>query len=253
MNKLISILLFVPSLIIAQEGNTKVLNYRDIDNKAVHFGFSIGTNFSDFNFIRNESSVGKGTFEGYKIYSDMDQPLQTIGFNVNIVSEYRFNKYFSLRFTPGLILTSARPVTFTKYTKADTTSHTANIESNYLDFPVYIKFSSKRINNYRPYLLTGGSFRYDLVARKNYPGSADNGTMPAIKLQKDPPIDISFDFGFGIDFYLVYFKFSTELKLSTGLMNVLYDEPPPDQRLYDYWNSLDGLKSSLFIISLSFE
>ncbi|MBN1185828.1 MAG: PorT family protein [Bacteroidales bacterium] len=245
MNKVISIIiLLIPSVLNAQEGSTKVQNYQDIDNKAIHFGFSLGTNISDFTFIRNKNAAGKSN---YKL--DLNEPLQTIGFNVNIVSEYRLNKYFSLRFTPGLILTSDRPIICynTFGDNIDTSFEVSAIESNYLDFPFYVKFSSKRINNYKPYLLTGGSFRYDLVARKNYTDKQ------AVKLQKTPPIDLTFDFGFGIDYYLVYFKLSTELKLSTGLMNVLYDKPPTNENLTEYWNTLDGMRSSMIILSFSFE
>lgn len=247
MKKLIIIIfLLFPSLTFCQIQPSSVKNYQEVDYKAVHFGFSLGTNISDFTFIRNENVYGDSF-----LFADLNKPLYTIGFNVNIISEFRLNKYFALRFTPGLILTANRPVEFYcnypgRPVEEKKPVIKTEIESNYLDFPVHIKFNSKRINNYRPYLIGGVSTRYDLVARKNYE------EKNLIKLRRSPPIDVFYDIGFGVDFYLVYFKFSTELKLSGGTTNVLHMDPPDDASSI-YFNTLKGLRSHLLILSFNFE
>ena len=242
----IIIFLLFPLLTFCQIHPSSVKNYQEVDYKPVHFGFSLGTNISDFTFIRNEN-VYSDSF----LFADLNKPLYTIGFDVNIISEFRLNEYFALRFTPGLILTANRPVEFySNYpgipVKEKKPVITTKIESNYLDFPVHIKFNSKRINNYRPYLIGGISTRYDLVARKNYEENS------LIKLCKSPPIDVFYDIGFGVDFYLLYFKFSTELKLSSGMTNVLHMDPP-DEESGKYLNTLKGLRSHLLILSFNFE
>jgi hypothetical protein len=56
--------------------------------------------------------------------------------------------------------------------------------------------------------------------------------------------------GAGLDFYLIYFKLSIELKMSTGLFNVLVDDPATDPR---YQNAIDKMKSQMWIIAFHFE
>lgn len=239
-------LLLISLVVEAQHKPGVVKNYQDVDNKAIHFGFSLGMNTSDFTFIRSD--------EAYKetlAFADVESPLQSLGFNVHIVSEFRLNKYFSLRFTPGLILTGERNIEFIETNDTSgvryNTGKTAKLESNYLDFPLHIKYSAKRINNYRPYVLAGVSTRYDLVARKNYE------TQQIIKLRKSPPIDIFYDFGFGMDFYLVFFKFSSELKISTGMMNVFHTTASNEINYQPYFDSLEGLRSTVIMLSFNFE
>ena len=63
--------------------------------------------------------------------------------------------------------------------------------------------------------------------------------------------DIAYEMGFGIDFYTQYFKFSLEVKYSVGLLNVAsgsaHEEYP------QYANSINSMKSRLFMVSFHFE
>ena len=119
------------------------------------------------------------------------------------------------------------------------------IESSMLDFPLLVKYKAKRINNYRPYLLAGGSVRYDLAAKKNF----DEEQKEYVILK---PLDVYFETGFGIDFYLPYFKFSTELKLSFGLLNVMNSSKISSTHP-EYQRSLTKLNSNIVMFSLHFE
>ena len=62
------------------------------------------------------------------------------------------------------------------------------------------------------------------------------------------PLDFYFEIGAGLDFYLTYFKLSTELKMSYGLKDVLIHEPD-----VEYNSVIEELKSKMFLLSLHFE
>jgi hypothetical protein len=118
------------------------------------------------------------------------------------------------------------------------------IESNFLDFPLVVKYKSKRVNNYAPYMIAGANIRYDLAARKDY--EEDSNIYVRLK-----PFDVYFEIGFGVDMYLQYFKFSPELKLSTGLRNVLVSEPAAG--FPQYVRSIDRLNSYIVMLCFHFE
>ena len=54
--------------------------------------------------------------------------------------------------------------------------------------------------------------------------------------------------GVGIDYYLEYFKFGIELKSSFGMKNMLI---PEEQKPTS--NVIDGYKTQIFYITLTFE
>ena len=53
--------------------------------------------------------------------------------------------------------------------------------------------------------------------------------------------------GFGIDFYLEYFKFSPQIKISQGVLQVLNKDTSV------YTNSIDQLTTNGWILSFTFE
>jgi hypothetical protein len=165
----------------------------------------------------------------------------TPGFQVSIVSDLRLADYLSLRFLPGITF-GQRTLYFYKGAQENALFiDDKQLESNFIDFPLVVKYKSKRVNNYAPYFIAGGSVRYDLAARKDY----EEDTDIHIRLK---PFDYYFEIGFGIDMYLQYFKFSPELKLSTGIRNVLVADKS------DLYNrSIDHLNSYIVMLCFHFE
>ena len=97
------------------------------------------------------------------------------------------------------------------------------LESSFLEFPLLLKYKGDRLNNVRPYLIGGLNFRYDLAAKKEY-----DADKPVYMRLKRP--DLYYEAGGGLDFYLKFFKFSVELKMSNGIRDILINEPPPGIR-----------------------
>jgi hypothetical protein len=93
-------------------------------------------------------------------------------------------------------------------------------------------------------LIGGGNYRIDLAARKDY----DEAENRYVRLKRS---DLYYEIGFGIDFYLKYFKFTTELKLAVGLRDVLVHDLTSGRP--EFVRSIDILKSNLLILSFHFE
>lgn len=199
------------------------------DYKWLHFGFTVGLNTMDFGIKRPENPF---------VFADVSRI--TPGFQVSIVSDLRLGEYASLRFLPGITF-GQRTLYFYKDSIFD---REMELESNFLDFPLLLKYKAERVNNYRPYVVCGINARYDMAARKEY----EEDTEVYVRLR---PFDFYIEVGFGIDFYLQYFKFSTELKLAVGFRNVLVDDPATG--FPQYVNSIDRLNSYLLLLCFHFE
>lgn len=232
---LILFLIFSTFATFAQVAEVK--NNPEYDEKPVHFGYTLGLNFMDF-------SIGRKTIntKDSSLYADVGQLIP--GFQVGMISDYRLGEYFNLRFLPSFNFGQRNLVYTVIKGNKKTFNYIEKIESSMLDFPVSIKYKAKRINNYRPYLIAGGSFRYDLASKTKF----DETLTDYVLLKK---YDVYYEFGFGIDYYLPYFKLSTELKLSEGLLDVLNHTPYVGQE--QYVNSIVKLNSRIIMFSIHFE
>ena len=206
-----------------------VRNIPQHDQKRLHFGFTLGINFMDFEIQPYDFAVAND------FYPEVSQLIP--GFNINIVSNLKLNRFFDLRFLPGIAF-GQRNIDYFRETGY---YNYQELESSFLEFPLLLKYSSVRIDNFKPYLIAGVNGRYDLA--KNF--NEDDGIY--IKLK---PIDFYLEFGGGIDFYLPYFRFSTEIKYAKGFRDVM-SRVPSGQPVYQ--SSIDYLKSNLLIISFHFE
>jgi hypothetical protein len=219
--------------IFAQKARVK--NDPEYDEKVVHFGYTIGLNYMDFTLGRNFKYKNTDT-----VYADLSKPMP--GFQVGIITDYRLGEYFNLRFLPGFNF-GQRDLYFINNGKI-INNKPVQLESSMLDFPLLLKYKAKRINNYRPYLLLGGSVRYDLASKKKF--DEQKGDYILLK-----PFDYYFETGFGIDFYLPYFKFSTELKLCLGFSDVLNHKA--SNSFPQFEKSMTKLNSKIVMLNFHFE
>ena len=114
------------------------------------------------------------------------------------------------------------------------------IESTLLDFPIHVKYKSNRYNNVRTYLICCLKYSLDIASQDNV---NDEG-QKIVKLKKN---DLLTEIGFGLDFYLEYFKFSPQIKLSYGLLNLL----SKDSTIYT--KTINNLTTNGWMISFTFE
>lgn len=240
---ILSIFLLLYSLSsFAQEERPRNLSAFDL--KRIHFGFTVGLNLMDVGFTRSYEA------EDF-LYADLSH-LQP-GFQVSIVSDARINENWNLRFLPGISFGS-REIWFYEYSNGSVGDpveipHVANpvpLGPAFLDFPLHLKYRSKRVNNYRPYVVGGLNFRYDMSAKK--PGIYDSDSDEYVKFRRG---DVYFEFGFGVDNYLRYFKFAPELKLAVGLMNMI--DPGGRTGHPEFANSIAYAQSYIIMLNFHFE
>jgi hypothetical protein len=225
------IFLFITAVSFAQQN--KMMNYQQIDMKWFHFGYTLGFNTMDFSVYPSQRALKNDTFPEINRLSP--------GVDIGIVTNFKINNHLDFRFLPGISL-GQRNVLF--YDKEDKAFSEMKIGSTFINLPFIFKLRAERIRNYRPYLVAGVNLRYDMARNKDF--NADEEIY--IKLM---PFDAYFEGGFGIDFYLPYFKFSTEIKYSVGTFNVL--SPEKHDTYPGYVSSIDKLKSRMVILSFHFE
>lgn len=208
-------------------------NLRKYDRQIVHFGFLLGVNSADFNVhpspnIRDLDSI-------YVVESQRES-----GFTLGIVANLRLGLFFDLRTIPSLSF-SQRSLEYTLVGVHKNSTEIKKIESTFLEFPLTLKYKSVRINNGRAYVLGGLRYSIDLASQKDV--SKEDEEL--VKLKRS---DFLYEIGFGIDFYLKYFKLSPSIGLSIGLNNMLVKE---DDNLFSA--SIDKLNSKIIQFGLTFE
>ncbi len=236
MKNLLLIIFLMSSLpVLGQREQLK--NLPNYNRKRVHFGFTIGLNTMDFDIQKSANFL-----DNNEIYAIENQ--RQIGFHIGPVSSFRINDYLNFR---ALITLSFGQRDLNYWRLKDTLSpadglslHTMKIASTFLEFPLLLKYKAVRINNFAPYVIGGFNPKIDLAARKKIKPEE----MPKIRLSNFDP---AYELGFGIDFYLEYFRLSAEIKYSAGFKNVLV----PDDT--NYSSSIDKLSSRMIMFSLHFE
>jgi hypothetical protein len=113
------------------------------------------------------------------------------------------------------------------------------LKSTYLECPILIKFNGARMMNAKPYFIGGINVRYDLAKSKK------DGLLIN-------PFDVYWELGAGIDSYMSYFRLSTELKISVGLLNILNPEGTGEYEDLFYSKVLDKLLSRVFVLTFYF-
>jgi len=107
-----------------------------------------------------------------------------------------------------------------------------------------IKYKSVRVNNFSAYMIFGGAYSIDLASNAGFENNSSNPNDIVVAIKRS---DYMAQIGFGTDFYLEYFKFGIELKMSYGLTNVFI------QDYTDFSNPISRLNSQIFTLSFTFE
>ncbi len=230
---MVCLLLLFSFFVRAQVAEKRALNLPGFDQRALHFGFLIGFNTMDF-MVENKSLEHRvsGVEDRYGEIISLNP-----GLNIGIVTSLRLNRYFNLRFLPGISF-GQRDLWFIDNGERD--ENPIELKSTFLEFPLLIKFSGARMTNFKPYLVGGINPRIDL-AKSQKDGILLNST------------DLYLEFGAGLDFYLTYFRLSTEAKMSLGIRNMLNPAGTGEPEDVLYTGVLDRLTSRLFVFSFYFE
>jgi len=235
----------------------KVLNLPAYDQSQYHFGFILGINNLLFTVkpvdnlanIKWTSDQSPDVFgDSMYVYNVTSTP--TPGFSVGILANLRLGKNTDLRFIPSLLF-GERILNF-DILRYKTNSQTGEVEklmvgiqksitSTIIEIPLEFRYKSKRLNNFRAYVLAGLKYSLDLASQKK---TADGELSTTVKLNRN---DLSVETGVGFEFYTTYFKFGTEFKMGYGLRDLMIHE----DNIYS--GSIDQLHSKVFLLSFTFE
>ena len=233
LSKIILIFFFVSVAFSSySQRHKKPQNLPRYDFKKIHFGFTLGINSLNFHINKNNDFLINDT-----LLTMLAEDQK--GFNLGIVSNLRLGRYTDLRFIPTLVF-GERILNYKFNDQSNLLLQNKRIESTLIDFPISLKYKSARYINFRTYVICGIKYSLDIASQSEI----DDEGQEIVKLNNH---DLMIEGGFGIDFYLQYFKFSPQIKLSHGIINVL----SKDNTLYT--ETINNLKTTSWMLSFTFE
>jgi Outer membrane protein beta-barrel domain len=204
-----------------------IVNLENFDKQRVYWGYFLG--FSTFDFKTD-----------YKLPGQDINVKGNSGFNVGLVGVLRLHEYVELRFEPGLYYAS-RTLTYSGFT--NDRDALREVKATYIDFPLMLKFSSLRTGNVRPYLLGGVGTTLNLSSNSK---SKDDNSEQKFRVK---PWTQNYTFGFGIDLYFEYFKFSPSIRGVIGFNDELIRDDDPNS---PWTGNIESLKTRAVLINFTF-
>ena len=212
----------------------RVINNENFDKPQLSWGYYLGMNNYDYNFDYISDT--------YDIQTE-----KSFGFNVGLIGNFRISDYFDIRFEPGLVMSNRNlvfnPAQFGE-TEFNQNQHLREIKSTYIHFPILLKISSKRVNNFKPFLLAGVSTALNLSSKEN---NVDDNSLGQFRTKKNV---FFYELGFGIDLYLEWFKFSPSIRGVFALSDEHVDDNDP---LSPWTSNIDFMKTSGILINFTFQ
>lgn len=225
----------------------KVQNRPYTDLRPLHLGILVGMNLQDIEL----ENVGPQTI----LQEDGTSKTQTIvcdddkwnaGFSVGVLADLRLSKHLNLRFTPTMHF-GAKHLTFYNMTELNAEGRllemTQDMKSTYISFPVDLKFSAERWNNYRPYVIAGVNQLVNLTSKN----------QDFLQLKRT---DTMIEVGLGCDLYLPFFKLIPELKFCYSLTNAInssHANELQDTNKRIYANAVSSGQSKMIVLTFYFE
>ena len=224
----LAVSLLLSMQIQAQFKENPIINLENEDKRFLNWGYFLGFNQYDFKFEYRD---------------DLDDILvdRSLGFNVGLIGEMRINEYIDLRFEPGLFY-NQRNLNFPGFVEENDAIRP--IKSTYINFPLLVKFSTKRFGNWKPFIIGGLSYSMNLGSNED---SLDDNSSGTFRMKKTA---YNYELGFGIDFYLEYFKFSPSIR---GVF-AISDELVPDNDPNSPWTgNINALRTRGIFVNFTFE
>lgn len=203
-------------------------NIHELGRKDIYFGIALGVNIADYKVIHKETLPENDSIRYFR-------PRLGPGFNLGIIANYQFHRYFDLRFIPTLSFSDKS----IEYEDLNHSIVKKTISSIYLDFPLQLRFKSDPIKDFRIYVIAGLRYDFDLASNVKARKAED-----LIKVNRH---DAAGEYGLGFMIYFPYFILSPELKVSHGFMNLNV----PGGLIYS--RVVDRMYSRTFTLTLNLE
>ncbi len=220
--------LFLALPLQAQFNERPVLNIENKDKKILNYGYYLGLNQYDFKF-------------DYENNTDDILVNKSLGFTVGLIGELRLNEFLDVRIEPGLAY-SARTLGFPGFTEERDAIR--EVKSTYINFPLLLKVSTRRLGNFKPFLIGGGSASLNLGSNET---SLDDNASGTFRMKK---MVYNYELGFGIDFYLEYFKFTPSIRGVFAITDELVRDNDPNS---PWTGNISALRTRGIFINFTFE
>lgn len=222
------LLLFIACIGRAQFNEDPILNLENEDKAFLNWGYYLGFNQYDFKFA-------------YKNNTEDILVNSSLGFNVGLIGEMRLNDFLDLRFEPGLFY-SQRTLGYSGF--ANENDALRELKSTYINFPLLLKVSTRRLGNWKPFIIGGVYAALNLGSNEK---SLDDNLSGTFRMKQKV---YGYELGFGIEFYTEYFKFSPSIR---GVF-ALTDELVPDDNPNSPWTgNIESLKTRGIFVNFTFE
>ena len=218
-----------------------------IDLRPMHFGILVGFNMQDIEFENvgpQTITLEDGTTREETIVCDADR--WNSGFSVGVLADLRLSQHLNLRFSPTMHF-GAKHLTLRNLTELDADGRIKeerqDMKNTYVSFPLDLKFSAQRWNNYRPYLTAGVNPMVNLTSKNE----------DFIQLKRT---DLMLEIGLGCDLYLPFFKLIPELKFCYSLKDAIdhgHADELKDSNKKVYANSVRSGHTKMITLTFYFE
>ena len=187
-------------------------NIDNIDKKFLSWGYFLGFNQYDFKFDYNE---------------DLKDILvdKTFGFHLGLIGDMRINNYMNLRLEPGVFFTTRNLMYDESYFAGQQFNDSdlmREVKSTYIHVPLLLKISTKRINNFKPFIIGGISTALNLSSNEDNP---DDNSAGEFRMKRSTYF---YEIGFGIDLYLLYFKFTPSIRAIFAMNDEIVRDSDPN-------------------------
>ena len=217
------------------------------DLRPLHLGILVGMNLQDIELenVGPQSILQEdGTMKTQTIVCDDDK--WNAGFSVGVLADLRISQHLNLRFTPTMHF-GAKHLTFYNMTELTAegrlTELTQDMKTTYMSFPLDLKFSAERWNNYRPYIIAGVNQLVNLTSKN----------QDYLQLKR---ADTMIEVGLGCDLYLPFFKLIPELKFCYSLTNAIdwrHADELQDTNKRMYANAVKSGQTKMIVLTFYFE
>ncbi len=261
--KILAVALLLVAAVAPVQAQRRVMHYLPkYEQEPYHFGFLLAYNqmmytikpIEDYqNIAQPADSWPNGNYNipsTQSLYVYNIETRQTPGFTVGIIGSKRLGRYFDLRLIPSLSF-SERRMRYdiaVKNLDGDITmkTFTKSIGTTFVEFPLNIKYRSKRYNNIGAYIMGGVNPKIDLASQKDNK-EVDGQGNEFINNLVTKRFDVAGELGAGFDIYNQWFKMGIEVKMSYGLLDIVKNEA------FIYTAPIDQLRNKLFQVSLIVE
>lgn len=230
MKKILLFLWWLPALVSAQP----IINLEDFDYQKFQWGYYFGLNTMDFRLDYERFDYNQ------PYYADI-QTKKSNGFNVGLTGDLRLIDHLNLRFEPGLVY-NKRQLDFPGF--AQDRLRYREVASTYIYIPILLKYSSKRWDNFKPYLTGGTSMTLNLSANNK---SRDDNAQGKFRVN---PTVFFYELGFGVDFYTPHFRFTPSIRGLFSINNELIPDADPSS---PWTSNLRSIYTRAIMINLTFE